>query len=359
MGTDRNLRILLYGEFAWDRLAASYKRAFEELGHQIIPFDEQTIREYLSPWLAHRVGHRATIGSLALRRAGSKRWNERLLKAFRETKPDLVLVLKGDFLMPETVRAIDERGTRVFILHPDNPFPPHNNNRPETLPTALECSVYLIWSRSLIGRLKSLGVKQVEYLPFAWDPHVFTARESWCEQKCDYDTVFIGGWDRERETWLSPMAKSFDLKIWGPDYWKTRTRLGSPLRRCWQGSAIWGREASHVLQRSKIAINIFRRQNLPDGVIMRTFELPGCGCFPLSTRSTGALEIFPEGEAAAYFSTPEELHDQTARYLVDEETRLRISKSAHSIVASKHTYLHRARQILSIFDEVSPAAPSR
>jgi len=204
VGTDRNLRILLYGEFAWDRLAASYKRAFEELGHQIIPFDEQTIREYLSPWLAHRVGHRATIGSLALRRAGSKRWNERLLKAFRETKPDLVLVLKGDFLMPETVRAIDERGTRVFILHPDNPFPPHNNNRPETLPTALECSVYLIWSRSLIGRLKSLGVKQVEYLPFAWDPHVFTARESWCEQKCDYDTVFIGGWDRERETWPLP-----------------------------------------------------------------------------------------------------------------------------------------------------------
>jgi len=356
MSAGRSPRILLYGDFTWDRLAASYQRAFERLGHRVVPFDVRNMPGYLAPWLIHRAGYRATIGSLALRRWGSRRWNAHLLRVSGEAEPHLVLILNGEFLMPETIRALRGRGIKVFVFHADNPFPPHGSNRPETLPSALESDVYLIWSRSLVHRLRSLGLNRVEHLPFAWDPHVFPARASWSNFKYDYDTVFVGGWDREREEWLTPVARAFDLKIWGPDYWGTRTRRGSPLRRCWQGGAVRGPEASSLLCRSRIALNVFRRQNLPDGVIMRTFELPGCGAFSLSTRSAGAAEIFPEGEAAAYFSTAEELREQIARYLADEEARLRISLNAHAIVEGEHSYVHRARRILAILDEVWPEA---
>ena len=40
---------------------------------------------------------------------------------------------------------------------------------------------------------------------------------------------------------------------------------------------------------------------------MRTFELPGAGGFLLATRTAGAAEIYPEGEAGAYFGSVGEL----------------------------------------------------
>ena len=73
------MRVLLVGDFNWNCLAASYQRAFEELGHEVLPFDVVTQRQSLVWWLRHRVGHRLTIHSLLARRLGSVEFNRRLL----------------------------------------------------------------------------------------------------------------------------------------------------------------------------------------------------------------------------------------------------------------------------------------
>ena len=344
------MRILLYGDFSTNQLSRSYQSAFEELGTAVIPLDRRLAGEHLAPWLSNRYLHRLTINSLALRRSGAKKWNETILSTVENSKPDLFLALSGDFLMPETIQQIKQLGVKAFQFYADNPFPQHARSRPETLPQALAADAYFIWSHALAQRLQDFGVNNVHYLPFAWDPAVFPYVEP--EARWDYDLTFIGGWDKERETLLEGLAEQYDVKIWGPPYWKTRTRQGSPLRQCWQGRSLYSDEAGQVARRSRISLNLLRAQNMPDGVNMRTFELPGCGAFALSTFSAGAAEIFPEGTVGAFFSTLESCAAQIDYFLSRDALRAEITAAAHAIVAEKHRYVHRAQSILDAYQSL-------
>jgi spore maturation protein CgeB len=353
MEDETTLRIMVYGDFLWDRLASSYRRGFESLGHSVTPVDVRDARQDLAPWLTNRIGHRATIQSMALRRSGTRRWNARFVATAADVRPHLVFILNGEFVMPETVTALRSGGARVFIFHADNPFPPHYAHRPETVPSALRCDCYFVWSQSLRSRLQASGVSCVRYLPFGWDPEVFPYVGLSKEPR--HDLVFIGGWDKRREAVLTPLAERFDLKIWGPDYWGTRTATGSMLRSCWQGKSVEGPEAARILAESRIAINVVRAQNLPDGVIMRTFEVPGCGGFLLSTRTQGAVDLFPAGEAGAYFGSIAECIEQTEHYMTRDMERQAISQTAHEIVVDRHQYVHRARDLLATYNELTAA----
>jgi glycosyltransferase involved in cell wall biosynthesis len=332
-------------------LASSYRRAFEKLGHKVIPFEGQRASEFLSPWLCNRIVHRLTICNLSLRHLGARRWNAYFLETVRKAKPNLVFILNGDFLMPETVSAVRLWGISVFMFHADNPFPPYPNHRPELLPCGLECDCYFIWSRLLVKRLKQMGIRHVEYLPFAWDSEIFPYQGLSASPDYDYDLLFIGNWSRERENWLTTLSNRYKLTIWGSSYSWKHTKSVNLLRDCWQEKLLTGIEAAKVLRKSRIALNILNEHNLPDGVNMRSFELPGCGAFSLSTRTEGALEIFPEGQAAAYFSTHDELHEQIEYFLHNDKKRQDMIEQAHAIVAGEHTYLHRVQKIISVYEQ--------
>ncbi|MGI8825094.1 MAG: CgeB family protein [Chloroflexota bacterium] len=344
------MKVLIYGDFDTLQLAASYLRAFQQLGHTVVPFDVRRSQGELRPWLSNRWAHRATITSLRLRRWGASAWNDSLLSETRRTRPDLALIFNGHFIMPETLRAIRGSGARLFILHADNPFRPFLNARPEGLECAVEADCYFIWSRTLENRLAEIGVRRVEYLPFAWDPEAFPHIGLSAEPV--NDVVFVGSWDPEREHWLEPIARHFNLKIWGPPYWRTRSRSGSCVSIAWQGRAVRGREAAEIMAKSRVVLNILRRQNMPDGTVMRTFETPGVGAFGLSTRTAGAEQILAEGVAGAYFGTIEECCSQLQNLLPGEGTRSLLAANAHEIVRRGHTYFDRARQMVDIYDRL-------
>jgi hypothetical protein len=346
----QNPSILIYGDFRSDRLAASYQRAFTQLGYAVTPFCTEKIDKYLAPWLAHRAGHRATIRSINFRRLGSFRWNRYFLSSVKQARPDLVFITNGDFLMPETLEQIRVLGIRVFIFHADNPFPGNSASRPEALPCALESDCYFIWSRYWCQRLQGIGVKRANYLGFAWDEELFPYVE--LSEEPEHDVVFIGGWDEDREAALTPIAARFKLRIWGPPYWIERTQPNSPLRHCWQGRALRGAEVSEVMAKSKIVLNSLRRQNLPDGVIMRTYEVPGCGGFMLSTRTEGAEREFPEGIAGAYFDSVQDCNARIEYFLHNDQVRRDIAREAHETVKREHRYINRAQTIIEAFRDI-------
>lgn len=343
--------VLLYGRSGPARLEASYARAFRELGWEVARFDADPAAGDLSWWLRSRVGRRLTKPSLRLRRWGARRRNGAFRERAFELRPDLVLLVKGAFVMPETVASLREAGIVVAVFHPDAPVPENQNHRPEHLPIMREAGVSFIWSRKLKTRLQEEGARRVAYLPFAWDPEVFPhVRDG---RRTAPEVVFVGGWDEHREGLLEPVAERFDLELWGPDYWGARTRRGSPLRDCWQGRALRGHEAARTVAGADIALNILREQNLPDGTNMRTFEVPGAGGFLLATRTSGATEIYPEGEAGAYFGSVEELQEKIAYYLEHDDERHAIAQRAHEITAREHRYVHRVHRILESTERVA------
>lgn len=350
------MKVLIYGDFDPYQLGSSFSRAFIQLGHSVIAFDVRRMRSSLSWWLRSRIGHRATMRTLVLRNLGSREWNDSLEATARSESPDLLLLLNGEFVMPATLERIRRRGIPVFIFHADNPLPEHAAFRPETLLSALECDCYFIWSRVLAERLRHLGVRRVEYLPFAWDPTVFP----YCATPTSpgADIVFIGGWDRDRERLLTDLAGRYEVRIWGPDYWRTRSAPRSVLRECWQGGALRAADAALVIAKARIVLNILRAQHhvdgRPTGVIMRTFEVPGAGGFLLSTRSAEALELLPEGAGGAYFSSLTECCAQIDHYLTSENDRRSVVAEAHSVVAARHLYTHRVQRILEVLQTLRP-----
>jgi spore maturation protein CgeB len=90
---------------------------------------------------------------------------------------------------------------------------------------------------------------------------------------------------------------------------------------------------------------------VPDGLIMRHFEVPGAGGFLMSTRGGGATSLFPQGETGEYFSDLAECVEKAKYYIANESERRRLVERAHSKVASEHQYTDRARQIIRLLEE--------
>jgi len=347
--------IFLVGGFAPERLEASYRRAFQAIGIRTETLDMRYASCQLSGLVRNRIGNRLTMRSTLSRKLLSRSFNRHLETAVLQSKAPVLLLFKGEFVMPETIHALRQKGVRVACFYPDNPFPPHSCNRPEALPAARETDLYLVWSELLVRQLKDAGVSNPVFLPFAWDPIVFPFEEvqppgSWP------GALFLGGWDKEREELLEELACHVPLRIYGPGYWGTRTRLRSRVRECWQGTALLMADAARKIRESAVCINPLRKQHTidgkPDGLIMRHFEVPGAGGFLLSTRSGGATNLFPEGETGEYFSDVAECIEKAKFYIANDSARRQLAERAHGAVAAYHQYTDRARQIVKLLEEI-------
>jgi spore maturation protein CgeB len=350
--TDRS--IFLVGTFAPGTLEFSYKRAFEEIGARTFTFAADNFRHQLNWLMWNRLTYRLTIRSRQIRKMASQAYNRSLRDAVLQSNAPLLLVLKGEFVMEETLHELRRKGIRIAYYYPDNPFPPHPSQRPETLPVARETDLYLIWSERLVQSLKKAGVRNPVFLPFAWDAEAFPFQESQ-PQGVWPGVLFLGGWDKTREAFLEEVASSLPLRIYGPEYWGTRTKPRSRVRRCWQGSALRSSGAARAIRESAVSLNVLRNQHIidgvPDGLIMRHFEVPGAGGFLLSTRGGGATELFPEGKTGEYFSTTAECIEKAKWYIANESPRRSLAAAAHLEVCRQHRYTDRAREILRLLAE--------
>jgi spore maturation protein CgeB len=306
-------------------------------------------------WLArNRIAHRLTLGSGSLRAYAAKEFNRSLERETLDSEASALLLMKGEFVFPETLRNLRRQGVRIVCYYPDNPFPPNSCNRPETIPAARETDLYLVWSERLVERLRSAGVPNPAFLPFGWDPELFPFQAA-LQQGAWPGVLFLGGWDREREDFLEELAARVPVRIYGPAYWDRRTRMPSRVRRCWQGSDLRGAAAARAIRESAVSINILRKQHIidgePDGLIMRHFEVPGAGGSLLSTRGGGATHLFPEGETGEYFADVAECVDKAKYYIANSAARRQLADRAHARVATEHQYTHRALKILQMLGD--------
>ena len=346
--------IVLVGDFSIGSLETSFQSAFSSIGIATYPVELMQFRNELNWPSRNRVMHRLTIRSEFIRRVTSKNFNRSIEERIVRCESSVVLIFKGEFLMPETLYNLRRRGITVVYYYPDNPFPPHASQRPETLPAALETDLYLVWSEVLVEKLRDAGVRNPRFLPFGWDPNAFPYQSDQPQGSWP-GVLFLGGWDREREEFLEELASHVPLRIFGPGYWGARTKPRSRVRRCWQGTDLRTVGAARCMRESAVCINILRTQHIidrkPDGLIMRHFEVPGSGGFLLSTRGGGATRLFPEGDTGAYFTGMAECIELVKTYIKDSRARCDLAERAHAEIAMHHKYADRASEILMLLEE--------
>ena len=273
-----------------------------------------------------------------------------LLDEIGKINPYALLVIKGFYYSPKTIQKIKSNypSIKVLYFNPDNTFNTwHFGNSNSWIRSSIDkYDIHLTWGRFLFNKLLENGAKKVFHLPFALDInlHKPSMRDDDEDEDEGYksDISFVGSWDEEREWWLSQIT-DYDLKIWGNGWNKANKKL----KLKWQRKEVVGEDFSKVCLNSKININIIRKQNNP-AHNMRTFEIPGCKGFVISTRTAEQASIFIEGQDIVCFETPDELRQKINIYLKENELRESIAQNAYNKVISFHTYTERAKKIEDI-----------
>jgi spore maturation protein CgeB len=344
-----NIRICLVGDFRSAYLGTLWESGLQEKKATVIRCDTSKDYARLHSLLKSRIFHRLSLNSYSVRERLSKDYNKYIGDFVQKQEPDAVVFHNGYFIFPKTIEEIKKKKIKTVMFHADNPFRPYSY-RPETFPTARMVDHVLVWSQLLADKIRQKQRANASFFPFGWDRKLFPYQEPPPRQ---WDGItFIGNWERSREDFLDQIGRNFPLRIFGEGYWGERTRFAGLSRRAWAGRGIVGPEAAGEVRNAAINLNILRRQHfidgVPDGVIMRTFEAPGAGGFLLSTRSGGASDLFPEGDAGAYFSDVNECLEKIEYYLTHSVERRSIAAQAHRRVKERHTYANRAAELIEL-----------
>jgi len=347
------MKLAISGDFLFFSLSSSFKRAFESLNVDIACFNDRESYERANPFndnknlrkLANKIFFKFFI----------RKVQDDFIDFIKQEKPDLLLVIKGWYFFPETIKKIKKLFPKllIFNFNPDNPFNTwHKGSSNDLIRNSIPFyDVYFIWGKFLIEPLRKAGARRVEYLPFAWDPFLRQPAGLLNEDEQEHfgsDVVFVGSWDKERERILSRLL-GYDLKIWGSSWQKANSKLQS----AWTKKAEFGKNFCKIIKSSKIVLNLIRKQN-PSSVNMRTFEIPACRGFMLSTRTEESLQFFQEGKEAEYFSDYEELKEKIDFYLKHDDLRKQIAENAYRKVLSdeSYTYKDRAKKILEVYNKL-------
>lgn len=337
--------VLIIGTERESSLEKSYSRAFAKLGWTVHTWDPHSAMHRSARF--GKAGH--MLAQLTVVEPWLQRANLELLAMAYDLNPDLILVIATSGVHAGTLAQLRVviPNAKIYSIFPDTP---HNlvGNRIQCLPLFDRVIVY---SRVLIDVFERLGAKRVVALGFAADPDLHRPYDGDGNIVPRIaDVSFIGNWRPEREAFLEQLA-DFNLVIWGSNYWSTRTRPNSPLRKLWVGSTAEGMEFAHAVSQSKISLNILGPISWP-GPNMRTFELPACRAFVLSERQPGVTEYFKEDFSIACYSSIEEAREKIVHYLNEEVSRDGIAKAGYeTVIHNGNTYLDRARTIIDWLEQ--------
>jgi spore maturation protein CgeB len=272
--------------------------------------------------------------------------NCRLLDEARRFVPQVVLIVMGFHISPDTLHAIKRETGAVLVNYAtDDPFNERTSRRNvrDAIPLY---DVYACTKRAAMDDIARAGSRSVQYVRFGYHPLVhFVETQATTEERNRFaaDVAFVGEGDGDRVPFFTTLIKAIpdlNLALYG-GLWD----LSPTLRRYHRGS-VRGRDFRLALGGAKIAVNLVRVQNRDDHV-MRSFEGPACGAFMLNERTEEHLTLFAEGHEAAYFESPEELVEKTRYYLNNHAEREQIRKAGWKrTIAGVHTYRDRLMQML-------------
>jgi len=306
-------------------------------------FDEAPYLTPLHTQLTHKIVYRL----LGRRPATAWALNARLLEVAAEYRPDVVIVAKGAYIFPKTLRRLKVLGARLVNYATDDPF--NTRSADGWLQSAIrEYDLYACTKRAIESDVRAAGCKRTAFIRFGYDPYLhFPEHARTADEVNEFasDVVFVGGADEDRLPYMDALLSipGLRLALYG-GYWDRQPQRYRHLAR----GIVTGRAYRLALTGAKIALGLYREANR-DQHSMRTFEIPACGAFLCAPRSVEHQELFCEGTDAVFFSGPDELKSQVSRYLDDDDARTRIAAAGfRTVTQGNHTYADRIVELVAL-----------
>lgn len=334
------MRLLLLGNPGIEHVGSHFRQAAAELQIETIfadsreAFQGSPIQRKIDWWLR---GHRP--GKL-------QEMSARVTRLCRERKPDLLVTTGFAPLDSAALQAIGEMGIRRVNFLTDDPWNPGQAS-PWFVKTLPDYDYVFSPRQANIGDLRAAGCRKVEYLPFAFAPHVHFPQpiDEAEKREAESDIIFAGGGDADRAPYLAGLRKAgFRISLYG-EYWNRFSGTRNLSR------GLIGLEGLRkAMAASKLALCLVRRQNR-DGHSMRSFEVPAFGVCPLVERTAEHEQLFGCGAraAVAYFDDIPQMVAVARRLLADDPERLRLANAAHALITGGgHAYRDRVLRIFAL-----------
>ena len=337
------MNIFLVATLGYGSYGDNLMRAFSNAGHRVMIFNRRRYFPFALS-LPARIAKRLRKNQMLAR------FNRDIIKEALDVRPDVLVVMKGVDLFPETLHRIREEnpGAVLCNINYDDYFSRVPSNQFPDLERIVPCYDWFFPSKKAnVPRLAELGAPQVHYLPLGYDPcthfPVRPTRAEYSEYKSQ--VAFIGTYTAERASSLESL-REYRLSIWGT-HWNRKYR-GAGLKKAIRKRIACGMDFSRVVNSAEINLNFLRREN-SDTHNLKTFELPACGGFVISQRSDELGELFEEGEEIVTFGDVSEMKEKVEYYLRRRPERERIARAAYRRVRSgKHTIRDRIETLLSV-----------
>jgi len=280
------------------------------------------------------------------------RLNRALLAQVARDRPEVFVSHWTLNIAPETWAAIRRRGIPTVCQFFDYP------GDPGYIEAAERCGGhfdhFFCQSTDVLGRMRDAGHTHGSLLPVAADPEVHfpVPIDAGATERWGAEVAFVGSFYPERAELLEAFT-GFRLGIWGPG-WAERLPRGDPLRACLRGGSLRPEEWRQVYSAADIVISLtgsggkrFPAEKVYQ-VSPRTFEVLACGGFYLVERKRDLEALFGDRTHLVMFGSTTQAVELARRYLHEPEERRRIARQGREHVLARHTYDHRAREMLAV-----------
>ncbi|QGU00568.1 Spore protein YkvP [Candidatus Syntrophocurvum alkaliphilum] len=192
---------------------------------------------------------------------------------------------------------------------------------------------------------------QAHLIPFACHPSFNKTVAP--DSRFSHDITFIGNNYTEHPERIKAanyvikplLDKDYNIKIYGLPWWTDKSRPFYIDPRFY-GGYLPSEDLSTICASVPIILGLHSVVNSLTMMSMRTFEILGCGGFYL-TQWTPAIEYyFKNHHHLVWTRSAEETIELVDFYLSKPDLRAKIARQGQEEVYAKHTYLHRAQDIL-------------
>ena len=277
-----------------------------------------------------------------------EKMNRSLLETVRRYRPDILLILTGEIICPETLKEIKKSNVVIANWFTDSVLDPYRANFIRE--TSEYYDYFFIVEHTDV--LKHTNIKSgcVKTVPLGCDPGIHKTVELTEKDRLAYgcDVCFLGTVKHGREEILTQLTE-FDLGIWG--YWVTRN---PKLEKYYRSRYVFGEEAVKLYNASKIALNItpaYGGQEIIFEREVRLFEISACGAFVLSPKTPYMDGLYKEGFEMVYYKDINDLKNLILYYLAHPQERELIAKRGQARSHLDHTYEKRLNEIFSIINK--------
>lgn len=284
---------------------------------------------------------------------------EQVVEVAQQQMPDIILVMNGLHVFPEGFRhsmnQLRNLGFRTAIWFVDDPY-----FTEETPGLAQHFDVVFTHELSCVPLYQSVGVKEVHYLPLGVHPELFTPTMAGPAYRSDI--CFIGNAFRNRAALfdeLAPFLKGKQVRIIG-GFWERLARYKELSPFVYSGF-IPPAETVKFYNGAKIVINLHRPTQSGDdnrnslnfpgrSINPRTFEINACGTLQITDIREDLSQYYTPGIDIETFGSVPELKHKISYYLSQEDQRRSIAQRALQTTMTRHTYVHRLPELLTLIE---------